>query len=873
MAKKETSIGTRILVSIVVIVAASITLINLLTIFGVIDSPDLLTYGVLIGVYLLPILVIAGTLNKIIFEEKSAIEKRAKGPKEIGKQVELKINFKEGETIFADTTSHPAFYVKIAIASALSVSLGATTLIILPDVLVEGNITNFLPILLPVFILCIVIHFFSKNIFGPHGWGEFMEHTWVALLVIAISISTLISLKGYILTTYPRQFWETFLGMPFSLPALMFLVMLLLVGGILIRLGDLLELEGGPFKASGTTFVLVSIAFMVPQFQLIPMELLLELVSQAFSISLIIYGMFTGLLLYRDAGMRFLVTSERVIKLNTNNLKNSTYYPLKNMNEVKVVQDIIAATFGYGNLVMYFKMKKRYHKKKVYCVFYGVSDPKAVAKTIKAVRSSKRKKKKIVRKKIIKKKPVSKDNFYYRSLLPILLFSLIFSSILTGVAASEPSEHVRNDYLIVYEGSSSFMIEGDHQIFSLVIEGEAMDDDDIRTIHQIEPIDDVLEDAISDLLETLIFDSYHISEEDADVHIEVSLVEGTMEADGPILIDSQTNVELKNSHFDLSEDVDVEEIAHGLLKAGAQYSTEMNIQCRAGHEDTYVFEAPEGLVFQESEFHIDNREGSDTVHEDISLTLKHTEPDEIDDVDSEASLVMDIYRLKRGEKGEFITLNLNLSASFGYMDIPSGMELPEGFHLDHVSPAVMRLMYENGLDGPVNDFIDRMEDRVYHLINEIGDVKFDGGMEVINLDTGYDRDTMDPHPPIEVYYNATIERHLAQDLNSLASIPTRYSVSERFSLNVENPTDIPLDFSVSIPEGLTLQRAFLGEQRLNVQRTDRYFVQGTLEPYERSELKLDIGTEINLMDFLPFAILIGLLFFIWISLNFYNPKR
>ncbi len=888
LSKKQANIGTRILVAIVVIVAASITLINVLTIFGVIQSPDLLTYAVLIGIYLLPFIIIAATVNKIIMEESESLQKRIDGPKEVGKKIELKINFKKGESIMADTSSHPAFYIKVAIASVLSVSLGASTLLIYPGVLTGGNLRNFLPILLPVLSICIVIHLFSKHIFNPYGWGEFVEHTWIALLAISISISILISLKTYILSTYPRQFWETFLGMPFSLPALLFLVMMLLVGGILIRFGDLYKFEGGPMKSSGITLVLVSLAFMIPQFEGIPWEMLLELISMAFSIALIGYGLVTGVMLYTDAGTRFLVTNQRVIKLNTNNLEKSTYYPLSNMKKVDVMQDFLAKTLGYGNVVMFFKTMDRYKSEKLYCIFYGIKNPHSLAKTIKAVASHKKKKKPISERKIKKKKKLPENGFYYKIIVPMLIGFMIFSSFtVPTTCAEEPMEYVRSEYVVTYTGSVSFTINGTFEIFSYEIEDHIIEAEQMRVLYhsnESDIIEEALVEEVSGLIDTFIKSTYNLSDDKGNITTEIELneesLDPTLPSNEPIVLESNSMVKLNKEHFGLPEHANLEEIVLGILKLGGRFTNELELICKGGHEATYLFIAPDDLIFQNGnpsiEHHIDNTNETDSVRENLPLIISHFTPIDISESDPEVSLNFDVYELERKEEGEFLNMEFNLTASIKEMKIPNIMtgEIPENLELDYVNGALIRLFYQNGFEYPIHDLIYELENKMSRLVYTLGEVTYKSELEVFNLEKEYDIDRMDSSPAIEMYFNASIVRRLRGEEEELtAKIPTKYSVSEKVDIDVQNPTEWNLNFTVMVPEGIDLQRARFNGERLEIKSDGRDYIQSELEPGEEGTLSLDMGTEIDLMEFIPFAMMIGVLFVIWILLVTYKPKR
>ena len=383
------------------LIALSIAGINLLTMFGVIESPNIHTYGIFIGMILVPTIIIGAAVNKIIIEQKKALKNLMGKPSSVGDKLELKINLKNKETTMADTSLHPTFYFKIAIGSILSVLTGLFSLIMTTEG-ITGNIFTIYPLFIPLVGILSIIHIFSKNMFEPKGWREFLEHIWIAFFTIAVSITFMISLKNYVISMYPRTFWETFLGLPFSLQTLMYFIILLLIGGILVRLGDIIELDSSPLKASGITLVLVSIFFLIPQFQLIPLESLHEYISIIFSILLIFYGLTMTVLFYKDAGLRYIVTNERIIKLNTNKLEKSLSYPLSRFKDIEIVQGLLAKRFGYGNVNVLFHRDVNGKDKMQFCVLHGVKNPHLLVNTIKALAKTKKRRK--------KRKVKSKDN-------------------------------------------------------------------------------------------------------------------------------------------------------------------------------------------------------------------------------------------------------------------------------------------------------------------------------------------------------------------------------------------------------------------------------------------------------------------------------
>ncbi len=908
MAKTEVSITTRILISIIVVVAASITIINMLTIYGILETPDMLTYVIMIGVYTLPFVIIGATVNKIFREQKKAIEDVSKGTKDVGRKLELKINFKSWETIMADTTSHPAFYVKIAIASALSVSVGLLTYSIFSQHVLVGSLSTMIPAFAPLIAICVLIHLFSKHIFGPHGWRELLEHSWISLLVITFSISLMISLRLYITESYPRQFWERFLDFPFSLPTLMFFAIMLLFGGILIRLGDIIPFESSPLKASGTTFVLLSIAFLVPAFDILDWNLLLSIVSQLFSISLVIYGLAVAGLLYKDAGMRFLVTNDRVIKLDTNKLENSSYYPLEDMKTVEIVQDFLASTFDYGNVVITFKLKKGVKKSKAYCILYGVTNPELITNTIKAIADHKKtqlkpkkpvvKKDKPVKKKGVseKKRPVNKkkikrkkkDNFYYRIMVPVFMIVMIFGMVANVYAQSGEgaTKLIYETHEIAYSSTSMLRLNTTLEIYAYTIEGSYLEAQDIREFagHSVENADiveSVLENETRENLHRILDEGFSIMDSpDVNVTSSITLdsisLYGDLSENEPVVYHISTSVEFEPAFFELPDNADVNALFMGILKAGGTFEQDITLICEPGHHATYEFYAAADTVFGEGtdtlNFEIDNLDGTEMAYQDILLDIHHSSPEHIDETEMDVSLLIDLYALERGEAGEFMDINVNFSASISSMSVPDslGRNIPEHLSLEYLDARSLRILYMNGLARPVNDFIHSIENLLNDQVSSWGDEAVVENIEKVNFELE------DSDLPVLLYYNASVRNNIGQENEDLSAfIPREFTFSENVVIPLTGPSYMPVDITILIPEGLELIRARLSGNDLTIytDESGRQYTTISLEPEDSKRLSLIIGTTVDIMDFLPFGILIGGLLVIWIGLNVYKIKR
>ncbi|MFO7990971.1 MAG: hypothetical protein R6U61_01595, partial [Thermoplasmata archaeon] len=918
LTRKDIPVGTRILVSIIVIVSVSIAIINLLTIYGIIANPGLLNYLMVIGIFMVPLVIIGATVNKIFIEEKKALDNMIGKPTEIGQKVDLRVNFKPWETTTADTSPHPVFYVKITIAAMLSVSTGVFILMISSGEILTESFTNLASILLPLVFISAVIHLFSKHLFEPDGWREFLEHTWLALLIIGISISFMLYLRDYTHTTYPRQFWESFMGLPFSLPAFLFLVISLLLGGILMRLGDFFELESSPLKASGITFVLASIAFMVPQFNFLDWGYLLVVVSRAFSIALVVYGIATSALLYKDAGMRYIITNERIIKLNTNKLDKSKFYTLDKLDKIAVEHDFLADQFGYGNVVAFFSDGKK-RKRQPYCMLHGIKNPDLIVNTIKAMAQLKKhkikpkkkikkrpKKKKVIRRKKIKKKRPKKEDFYYRCLLPFLAVLLFGFILISGFSSSVSAqtrygtrangyEHIEEEYSISYKNTSIFSIFSIYRIYSYHVNGELLSLDELKALAQEdeEMVMDLLETEAESRTDVMLENTYDLIDgtEKSTINSDIHVDRGSLSTSpGPLVVIADIDIELKPLYFGLPDKVDLTEMSYGFLKIGGELSQRVTFLCEAGHKAMYEFEVPGDLYFDVEEteagqpsgplntvaWTFNNTGGSTAIRETETLSIKHKDPVRITGRDMEVNLLVDIFELDRTKDREYLKINENLTAELFHIPLPETLNysLPVEFNIDYINSDFIRLLYQNGLDGLIDDFRREIEEEINKRISDFSDTVVDGELELMGLDEGYKIGDMTSNSPIRLQHNSSFEYTLSE-YDKPSSLKTRYTFSENIKMPINGFENWPLNYTIKIPEGLRLMSAKAGEDTLTPKKDNlgRYYIEDSIEPSESYDLNIEIGTVVDISTLFPFLTLIFILFLVWLGLNVYPIKK
>jgi len=894
--------GNIVFIVIIALISASIAGINLLTMFGIIRSPDILTYAVFIGLILIPSVIIGSALNKVFVEQKKVLKNILEKNLEAGYKIGLKKISNRIERVLAERTIHPLFYFKIAVASMLSVLAGLLTFIISMEITIETFlIMN--PVLIFLIFLLSIIHIFSKGLFKPNGWEEFLEHTWIALFTIALSISFMVFLKDHVRSAYPRSFWENFLGLPFSLQTIMFLIILLLIGGILIRLGDVLKFDSSPFKASGVSLVLVSMFFLVPQFQFIPLETFFELIVFAFSIFLILYGIFTTFLLYKYADVKYLVTSERLMVLKTNRLENSLTYPLNRFSNIGISQGSLEKKFGYGNVNILFRTSKR--KKTEFCVLHGVKKPNLLANTIRSQGLRERKKMKPKKKKVKKKRPGkktkktptrgSKDNFYYRLVTPLIIISILMLTIspTSSVEGDDPSDipDIEESHEIVFENLTRVDMHSNYNIYRMDINGTPLTSEDIREDYKEsdEEGKDRLERNMLNHTDSLIensmdvsFDLYNLSKGTYSYTRSIDRYSLEQDDDGPIIIVYQTEISFYPDYYELPEESDLQELIIGALKIGGLLEKDIPLFCKEGHTIYYKIHAPPTLYFLEQEsnyveLELDNRHG-DNPRKENRLVIVHDDPIELKEETSDLKLLLDIYELVRKSDREYLSVKMNFTSKLNYLPIPRTLQqkLPESISINQVNPDMIRLLYRNGFDMEIEDFFTEIEGDLTDELESHFVVKEQGRLKTFGLDVDYDIDSMDSKTPIRIYFNSSLEKTLYEEqAQSTLIIQRRYLVDQTISFELSSFQNFGLDYTIIAPEGIELISGYMDDTRLSIQQdgSGRYFVQDRVPIDSSVTIRLTVGTHVDIFSLLPFIILIIILFLTWIWLNIKPIKK
>ncbi len=459
--------------------------------------------------------------------------------------------------------------------------------------------------------------------------------------------------------------------------------------------------------------------------------------------------------------------------------------------------------------------------------------------------------------------------------------------------SSEEALSVEEFHEVSFENLTSSIMNSTYNVYRAEIEGETLEAEDIRILYNTdEEKKEVIETHLIEITESLVKqalnESFGLDDEDSTGHYthNISIDEESLEEseEGPIVIDSHIVITFYPDMYDVPEDVDLEELIYGTLKIGGELEKGFPIYCEEGHRASYEIDAPPGLVFLDEDeqkttvyMTLDNRDGQTPRKENI-LGIRHQSTIEPMETRLDINLLVDIYELRRDVDREYISVDAMLSGTFIEMSTPQRIkrELPESLEIDFINVDYLRLLNENGFDEEIDSFLTDIENEINNRLSSLSGKPILDELEVRGLEKEYDIEDMDSEQPLRVFYNTSFEKDLSDlEQRSAFEIQRRYLIDEQIPLELNSFREWGLNYTIKIPEGMELIDAGVNGDKISVQEdeTGRHYIQGYINPDSDATINLTVGTYIDIYSFLPFAITIIILFFIWIGLNMYPVKK
>ena len=363
-----------------------IAVLNVVLSFGLARGHeiDALRYAIYIIMASFPIVVVGSAVSKML-SRKKGLEYFLMPRKEREKAV---LRIRGDETMLLDSTPHMLYFLKLVIA------LGLITLLFLflsasyRDVPLESA-SWWWKVLFISGTLVIGSYVLSVDMLPHSSYMVAFAHAWSLIYAFWWGITAAGVMKTQVEMTYPKAFWENFVGLP-SLAMLMFSIILFLISAMLWRIDSYIsKKEPGPLGTISITLMAAGIAALFP-----PMWFLFsDSVRRIFflgSLGLtLIYWVRVSLFLYYKGGMKFIFTNRRIITVKDFLGREIREHPYDAIISVEISQGILGERFDFGDL----RFRVRRGRSVVRFVVHGIRHPLLVKNTVLALSSRKRRKK------------------------------------------------------------------------------------------------------------------------------------------------------------------------------------------------------------------------------------------------------------------------------------------------------------------------------------------------------------------------------------------------------------------------------------------------------------------------------------------------
>lgn len=232
---------------------------------------------------------------------------------------------------------------------------------------------------------------YSRGMLGRNKPMLYACNFWVAAFIFLIG-ALLMQMIHTELAATQEQWWERFIGIPFSLASIVFSILVFVISRVVWRIGVLTpKLYSFPFYASSIMLVVISLYSLIfaRQFALLTTSEMLQYLFMVFSGITIAYGLLLVSFITHRGGIRYVMTTKRMI-IYTNFLRHSVEdHMFDKVHDIELSQSFFGRRYNYGDLkvrlllVMQTSRGDIIHKHTF--PLYGVPSPILMKNTIMAL--------------------------------------------------------------------------------------------------------------------------------------------------------------------------------------------------------------------------------------------------------------------------------------------------------------------------------------------------------------------------------------------------------------------------------------------------------------------------------------------------------
>ncbi len=316
--------------------------LNLLLVFdfGKAHGMEIFRYAVYAAMAIFPLIIIGSTVSSHF-----SLGKRRKS------SLKDSVHMSKGEHLLLNTTPHPFYFAKLAVAIA---ALAALMLYMLLASSYLAPITDagwWWRVLAISGLASVFVYSASADLLPHNSILETVEHAWALFFAFWWSVSSTAVVKAQIELNYPKAFWEKFLGLP-SLAMIMFAIILFLMSSMIWKIDRYISGKKAttPLGTISITLMAAGIAALFPPLWFLFSDVVRETFFYATAMMTLLLWILLSAFLYYRGGIRFIFTNRRII---ISKRFIGTYldeHPYDDILSVELMQGFFGRNLSYGDL-------------------------------------------------------------------------------------------------------------------------------------------------------------------------------------------------------------------------------------------------------------------------------------------------------------------------------------------------------------------------------------------------------------------------------------------------------------------------------------------------------------------------------------------
>lgn len=315
---------------------------------------------------------------------------KARGIEKLTPTPAYDIRLQPWETLLINSTPHPKHFWNLKLAYALSTFLWVCLFIVSALNISLGETLFWWVLTIVSIMFTASIYVLCESVNLHHRIMAAISYIWIFFLIVALSIIAVLLIQSEVARTYPREWWEDFLGLPFTLSSIIFAIVVLIVSSIVWKVALLVpDNYSFPLYVASTSLILVSVYVLLFPINTLGAPEIRGFLFLLFGIVIIVYGLLLVSYILRRGGFTFIMTTKRIVLVDTFLGKKVQEHFYDKVQEVNVIESLFGKRHNYGDLDIVVSINVRTPRgettiRRKFTV-HGVQDPFLVKNTILAL--------------------------------------------------------------------------------------------------------------------------------------------------------------------------------------------------------------------------------------------------------------------------------------------------------------------------------------------------------------------------------------------------------------------------------------------------------------------------------------------------------